>query len=66
MRTAPSVVAALASAALACAGPIYERPWIESRLKEEGLPVLAVDHSDTGWVGGKFKTMVQAFIEMLE
>lgn len=49
-----------------CDTHLYDRPWIESRLKEEGLPVLVVDHSDTGWVGGKFKTMVQAFIEMLE
>jgi len=49
-----------------CDTHLYERPWIESRLKEEGLPVLAVEHSDTGWSGGKFKTMVQAFIEMLE
>jgi benzoyl-CoA reductase/2-hydroxyglutaryl-CoA dehydratase subunit BcrC/BadD/HgdB len=49
-----------------CDTHLYDRPWIESRLKEEKMPVLVVDHSDTGWVGGKFKTMVQAFIEMLE
>jgi len=49
-----------------CDTHLYDRPWIESRLKEEGLPVLAVEHSDTGWAGGRFKTMVRAFIEMLE
>lgn len=49
-----------------CDTHLYDRPWIESRLKEEKMPVLVIDHSDTGWVGGKFKTMVQAFIEMLE
>ena len=49
-----------------CDTHLYDRPWIESRLKEEGFPVLSVEHSDTGWAGGKFKTMVQAFIEMLE
>jgi len=49
-----------------CDTHLYDRPWMESSLKEEGLPVLVVDHSDTGWVGGKFKTMAQAFIEMLE
>ncbi len=49
-----------------CDTHLYDRPWIESRLKEEGFPVLSVEHSDTGWTGGKFKTMVQAFIEMLE
>jgi benzoyl-CoA reductase subunit C len=49
-----------------CDTHLYDRPWIESRLKEEGFPVLYVEHSDTGWSGGKFKTMVQAFIEMLE
>ena len=49
-----------------CDTHLYDRPWLESRLKEEGLPVLVVDHSDTGWTGGKFRTMVQAFIEMLE
>lgn len=48
-----------------CDTHLYERPWIERRLKEEGIPALVVEHSDTGWVGGKFKTMVQAFIEML-
>jgi benzoyl-CoA reductase subunit C len=49
-----------------CDTHLYDRPWIESKLKEEGLQVLSVDHSDTGWVGGKFKTMVEAFIEMME
>ncbi|MBE0480988.1 MAG: 2-hydroxyacyl-CoA dehydratase [Dehalococcoidia bacterium] len=49
-----------------CDTHLYDRPWIEARLREEGYPVLSVDHSDTGWSGGKFKTMVQAFIEMLE
>lgn len=49
-----------------CDTHLYDRPWIESRLNEERLAVLAVDHSDTGWIGGKFKTMVRAFIEMLE
>jgi benzoyl-CoA reductase/2-hydroxyglutaryl-CoA dehydratase subunit BcrC/BadD/HgdB len=48
-----------------CDTHLYDRPWLEGKLKEEGLPVLAVDHSDIGWVGGKFKTMVQAFIEMV-
>lgn len=49
-----------------CDTHLYDRPWMEARLKEEGFPVLYVEHSDTGWSGGKFKTMVQAFIEMLE
>ncbi len=49
-----------------CDTHLYDRPWFESRLKEEGFQVLSVEHSDTGWSGGKFKTMVQAFIEMLE
>ncbi len=49
-----------------CDTHLYDRPWIESRLTEEGIAVLSVDHTDTGWVGGKFKTMVEAFIEMLE
>jgi benzoyl-CoA reductase subunit C len=49
-----------------CDTHLYDRPWIESRLKEEGLQVLSVEHSDIGWGGGKFRTMVQAFIEMLE
>jgi len=48
-----------------CDTHLYDRPWLESKLKEEGLPVLVVDHSDIGWVGGKFKTMVQAFVEMV-
>jgi benzoyl-CoA reductase subunit C len=48
-----------------CDTHLYDRPWLEGKLKEEGLPVLAVDHSDIAWVGGKFKTMVQAFIEMV-
>jgi len=33
-----------------CDTHLYDRPWMESSLKEEGLPVLVVDHSDTGWV----------------
>ena len=49
-----------------CDTHLYDRPWIESTLNENGLPVLIVDHSDIGWVGGKFKTMVQAFMEMVE
>lgn len=48
-----------------CDTHLYDRPWLESKLKDEGFPVLVVDHSDIGWVGGKFKTMVQAFIEMV-
>jgi len=48
-----------------CDTHLYDRPWLESSLKANGVPVLVVDHSDTGWVGGKFKTMVQAFIEMV-
>jgi benzoyl-CoA reductase subunit C len=47
-----------------CDSHLYDRPWIESTLKENGLPVLLVDHSDIGWAGGKFKTMVEAFVEM--
>ncbi len=49
-----------------CDTHLYDRPWLESKLQEEGFPILYVEHSDTGWAGGKFKTMVQAFIEMLE
>jgi benzoyl-CoA reductase subunit C len=49
-----------------CDSHLYDRPWIESRLKENGLQVLFVEHSDIGWVGGKFKTMVEAFLEMVE
>jgi benzoyl-CoA reductase subunit C len=49
-----------------CDTHLYDRPWLESSLKEEGFPVLVVEHSDIGWSGGKFKTMVQAFVEMLE
>jgi benzoyl-CoA reductase subunit C len=49
-----------------CDTHLYDRPWMESRLKDAGLQVLSVEHSDIGWAGGKFKTMVQAFIEMLE
>jgi benzoyl-CoA reductase/2-hydroxyglutaryl-CoA dehydratase subunit BcrC/BadD/HgdB len=48
-----------------CDAHLYERPWLESTLKEQGYPVLVVEHSDIGWSGGKFKTSVQAFIEML-
>jgi benzoyl-CoA reductase subunit C len=48
-----------------CDAQLYDRPWLESSLKEKGYPVLVVEHSDLGWSGGKFKTMVQAFIEML-
>jgi benzoyl-CoA reductase subunit C len=48
-----------------CDTHLYDRPWLESSLKDNGIPVLIVDHSDTGWTGGKFKTMVQAFIEMV-
>jgi benzoyl-CoA reductase subunit C len=48
-----------------CDTHLYDRPWLESSLKDNGVPVLVVDHSDTGWAGGKFKTMVQAFIEMV-
>jgi len=48
-----------------CDTHLYDRPWIESTLKENGLPVLFVEHSDIGWTGGKFKTMVQAFLEMV-
>jgi benzoyl-CoA reductase subunit C len=48
-----------------CDAHLYDRPWLESSLKEKGYPVLVVEHSDLGWSGGKFKTMVQAFIEML-
>jgi len=48
-----------------CDTHLYDRPWLESNLKEKGYPVLVVDHSDIGWSGGKFKTMVAAFIEML-
>jgi benzoyl-CoA reductase subunit C len=47
-----------------CDTHLYDRPLIESELKRNGLPALLVEHSDTGWAGGKFKTMVQAFIEM--
>lgn len=49
-----------------CDTHLYDRPWLESSLQQAGFPVLLVDHSDIGWVGGKFKTMVRAFIEMLE
>jgi benzoyl-CoA reductase subunit C len=49
-----------------CDTHLYDRPWIEASLKDAGLQVLVVEHSDIGWSGGKFKTMVQAFIEMLE
>ena len=49
-----------------CDTHLYDRPWIESSLKSAGLQVLTVEHSDIGWAGGKFKTMVQAFVEMLE
>jgi len=49
-----------------CDTHLYDRPWIESTLRDNGLQVLLVDHSDIGWVGGKFKTMVEAFIEMAE
>ena len=48
-----------------CDTHLYDRPWLESSLKANGVPVLVVDHSDTGWAGGKFKTMAQAFIEMV-
>lgn len=48
-----------------CDTHLYDRPWLESSLKEKGYPVLVVEHSDIGWSGGKFKTTVQAFIEML-
>ena len=48
-----------------CDTHLYESPYIEKRLKEKGINVLQVEHSDIGWVGGKFKTMVRAFIEML-
>lgn len=48
-----------------CDTHLYDRPWLESSLKEKGYPVLVVEHSDIGWSGGKFKTSVQAFIEML-
>jgi len=49
-----------------CDTHLYDRGWIESTLQQAGYPVLLVEHSDIGWVGGKFKTMVRAFIEMLE
>lgn len=49
-----------------CDTHLYDRPMIESSLQQAGFPVLLVEHSDVGWVGGKFKTMVRAFIEMLE
>ena len=49
-----------------CDTHLYDRPWIESSLQDAGYPVLLVDHSDIGWAGGKFKTMVRAFTEMLE
>lgn len=49
-----------------CDTHLYDRPWIESTLRDNGLQVLLVDHSDIGWVGGKFKTMVEAFMEMAE
>jgi benzoyl-CoA reductase subunit C len=49
-----------------CDTHLYDRPWIESNLQQAGFPVLLVEHSDIGWAGGKFKTMVRAFIEMLE
>jgi benzoyl-CoA reductase subunit C len=49
-----------------CDSHLYDRPWIERTLRENRLPVLVVEHSDIGWVGGKFKTMVQAFLEMVE
>jgi benzoyl-CoA reductase subunit C len=49
-----------------CDTHLYDRQWLESSLQEAGYPVLLVEHSDIGWVGGKFKTMVRAFIEMLE
>ena len=48
-----------------CDTHLYESPYIEKRLKDKGINVLHVEHSDIGWVGGKFKTMVRAFIEML-
>jgi benzoyl-CoA reductase/2-hydroxyglutaryl-CoA dehydratase subunit BcrC/BadD/HgdB len=38
----------------------------ESSLREEGLPVLSIEDSDTGWTSGRFRTMVQAFFELLE
>ena len=49
-----------------CDTHLFDRPWIESSLQREGYPVLSIEHSDIGWSSGKFKTMVQAFIEMLE
>lgn len=49
-----------------CDTHLYDLPWIESRLREEGLPVLSIEQSDTAWTSGRFKTMAQAFIEMLE
>lgn len=48
-----------------CDTHLYDKPWIESTLREHGIPMLFVEHSDIGWSGGKFKTMVQAFIEMI-
>lgn len=49
-----------------CDTHLYDRPWIESRLREEGIPALFIEHSDTGWTSGRFRTMAQAFIELLE
>jgi benzoyl-CoA reductase subunit C len=49
-----------------CDTHLYDRGWIESSFQQAGYPVLLIEHSDIGWVGGKFKTMVRAFIEMLE
>ena len=48
-----------------CDTHLYDRPWIESTLKENGLKVLLIDHSDIGWAGGKFRTMVETFMEVL-
>jgi len=48
-----------------CDTHLYDRPWIEHTLKEHDIPILFVEHSDIGWAGGKFKTMVQAFMEMI-
>ncbi len=48
-----------------CDSHLYDRPWIEGTLKEHGFPVLFVEHSDIGWAGGKFRTMAEAFMEMM-
>jgi len=48
-----------------CDQHLFDAPYLQERLKDEGIPVLFLEHDYTGGSFSQMKTRIETFVEML-